>query len=266
MYALKQDLAISLMIHAALFALIVLLSVSVTRVAKPKLNLGPTVSVRMTEEIPRGKPSQPSIKMPAIAKAEDSFTPEPVKLKSITEKAKIEIKKPPVEKKTETKADKPPEKKPEDQPKVDKPPENKDPNAQYAKVDQNAAKDTAQNAPSGSSMEMDVGGSESGEEGVYSGPLGEYYLAYDFGYVRSRIRQNWTNPIKSNSEIGCKVYFQITKNGTIQGVVVSESSGQPLFDKYAELAVKETRKLPSLPQSFPENEVLEVYLKFVYRP
>lgn len=251
MIGMKQDLAISLLLHVSVLAVIIIFSAKTGKASRPDLNLGQTVKVSMIQEVPKGKPDMPVLNVPSMASADNSFVPEPVKLKSITKKEEIKIKEPPPQKKTDAK--------PKEKPEKSKAVTNQKQTDQLADTDN-------KNRPSGSSMEMSVGGDETGTEGIANGPLGEYYLAYNFGIVRSRIRQNWSNPVKSNSEISCKVYFQVTKNGTIRGVIVSESSGHALFDKYAEMAVKATKKLPSLPQSFPDNEVLEVNMRFVHRP
>ena len=245
MAGMKRDYAISLLIHLAVFAVVVIASASVGKASRPDLNLGPSVSVRMGENIPKGTPDMPALQTPALAAVEDSYVPEPVKLQSITQKEEFKKAKPE------------PEKKPEKKPQKIK---------QEVKQSNDLATVETKDQPSGSSMEMSVGGDEAGVEGVYNGPLGEYYLAYDFNYLRSRIRQNWNNPYRSNVEISCKIYFQVTKDGNIKGVVVSESSGIQIFDKYAKMAVEATKKLPSLPQSFPDNEVLEVNMRFVHRP
>ncbi len=245
----KTDYFISFMIHIAALALIIILSAGGGRASIPEL--GPITNVSMTDEIPRGltQPEMPDLQAPMAAVDNTPIESEPIKLKSQTDK--IEIKKPEPEPE--------PEKEPEP---VEEPPEQEP--EQYADAGDNN-QDDAQSAPPGESMDISAAGSPDGS-GVPSGPLGEYYLSYDFNTVRWRIKRNWQNPIQSNVPISCKIYFQITKDGRIEGVTVRESSGNDLFDRYARLAVQSTGKLPSLPQSFPENEVLGVNLTFTQRP
>ncbi|NIP41819.1 MAG: TonB C-terminal domain-containing protein [candidate division Zixibacteria bacterium] len=244
----KTDYLISFMIHITVLALIIILSAGGGRASIPEL--GPVTTVSMTNEIPKGfsQPEMPSLQAPAAAADNAPIESEPVKLKSQTEK--VEVKKPEPE---------PQQKEPEE---IEEPPEQ--PDEQLADAG-NSEQGTAEAAPSGESMDISAAGSPDGS-GIPSGPLGEYYLAYDFNIVRWRIKQNWQNPIKSNTPISCKIYFQITKDGSIKGVTVRESSGNELFDRYAKLAVQSTGRLPSLPQSFPDNEVLGVNLTFTQRP
>jgi TonB family protein len=244
----KTDYLISFMIHIAVLATIIILSAGGGRASIPEL--GPVTTVSMTNQIPEGllKPEMPSLQAPAAAADNRPVESEPIKLKSQTDK--IEIEKP--EPKSE------PKKEPKE---IKEPPKPKD--EQLA--DAGNSHKEAEAGPSGESMNISAAGSPDGD-GVPSGPLGEYYMAYDFNTVRWRIKQNWQNPIKSNVPISCKIYFQITKDGIIKGVAVRESSGNELFDRYAKLAVQSTGRLPSLPQSFPDNEVLGVNLTFTQRP
>jgi TonB family protein len=238
---MSKDYLISLLIHLGLFAIIVIFSASSGRAKLPKP--GEFVNVGLVDRI---RSPMPALQQPSSAFDDGGFEPEPVKLAAKTEK--IKIKKPePKPKPKETKKES--EKKSQQQTKP-KP-----------------AEETQSNAPQdGAGLEI---GSENGEfaEGNFAnGPLGEYYLAYDFSYVISKIKRNWSNPVTSNAEIACVIYFQITKDGSIQGAVVEKSSGNRFFDDYARQAVAATGKLPSLPLDFPDNEVLTVHLTFRHRP
>jgi TonB family protein len=248
---MKKDYVISLLVHLGFFALIIIFSASTGKAKMPKL--GGRVTVSMHDNLPKGlnQPQMPNLEMPSRSVDTRTIEAEPVKLASITKKEKLKPKpkpKPKEEKKPEVKKTQPKE-----QPKDTKPPE-----------DEKVVDD--ENQPSGSSIEYAAADGSGDNNNAASGPLGEYYLSYDFGYAVSKIKRNWNNPVKSNSVISCVIYFQVTKDGEIQGVVIKESSGNNMFDKYAEMAVKGTSKLPSLPQSFPDNEVLTVNLTFSHRP
>ncbi len=243
-----RDLVISLLVHLALLAVIIIFSTGTSRAELP--DLGPSVRVGLVESAPSAGPKMPALEMPSESFADAGFEPDPVVLKSKTEKEKIKKPEPKPEKKE-------PEKKSEPKKETTKQAEKQEP-----REDQKLAEAGGQ---TGSGLELSADGSGSNED-LYGGPLGEYYLAYNFSYVTSKISRNWNNPVKSNSEISCVIYFQITKNGDIQGVTVKKSSGISLFDRYAELAVKATDKLPPLPQDFPENEVLAINLTFRHRP
>lgn len=234
---MRTDYLISLLVHLAILAIIIIFSAGSARSNIP--NLGETVPVTMYDKLPG--PKMPNLAVPAAASDNGGMKEEPVKLASITKKEKLAPKK-------ETNTTKPKSKpKPKDTPKEQPKESGKGDN------------------PSGEGVEMAVtdGGGDSGDVG---GPLGQYYLSYDFNFVKNRISQNWNNPIRSNSPISCVIYFQITKDGEIKGITVKRTSGNDLFDRYAELAVRATKTLPPLPQSFPENEVLSINLTFTHRP
>lgn len=232
---MSKDYLVSLLIHLGLFAVIVIFSAGPGRAKLPKP--GEFVRVGLIDKAPA---KQPVFKQP-VGKFEDGgFEPEPVKL--AYSKKKVEVKKPnPKPKPKETKKE--PEAKSEpsgnDQQKADR---------------------------EGAGLEIGSDGGELADANYANGPLGEYYLAYDFNYAISMIRRNWDNPITSNAEISCVIFFQITKDGNIQGVVVEEPSPDRLFNAYAKRAVEATGKLPALPQDFPDNEVLTVHLTFRHRP
>ncbi|MBD3217931.1 MAG: hypothetical protein GF310_06590, partial [candidate division Zixibacteria bacterium] len=176
----KTDYLISFMIHIAVLALIIILSAGGGRASIPEL--GPITSVSMTDEIPKGltQPEMPDLQAPLAAVDNTPIESEPVKLKSKTDK--IEIKKPKPQPEPEL-VEEPPEQEPE----------------QYADAG-DTSNDDEQSAPPGESMDISAAGSPDGD-GIPSGPLGDYYLSYDFNTVRWRIKRNWQNPIQSNIPI-----------------------------------------------------------------
>jgi len=239
---MRKDYFISLLIHLSVLAIIIIFSSTTTK-AKPPSLLGDVVTVGFIDKMP--------VRMPEMAAPSDNFSdggsePEaPVKLASVDKKEKI---------------NKP---KPEPKPKEPK----KDPDKGKTKETKKTVEPTQSKTEStGSGVDIEVGSEGGSGTEIYDGPLGEYYLAYDFNYIKRRVSQNWDNPVKSNKPLACKVYFQITKDGQVQGVVLRESSGVSLFDKYAEFAVQAIKQLPALPHDFPDHEVLEVNFTFNYRP
>ncbi len=236
---MSKDYLISLLIHLGVFAIIVIFSAGSGRAKLPKP--GEFVKVGLVDRI---KSPMPALQRPSSAFDDGGFKPEPVKLAAKTEKVKI---KKPEPKPKET--IKEPEKKPQPQTKP-KP----------------AEETQADAPPDGAGLEIGSDNGEFAKGDFANGPLGEYYLAYDFSYVVSKIKRNWSNPVSSNAEIACVVYFQITKDGNIQGAVVEKSSGNRFFDDYARQAVASTTNLPPLPLDFPDNEVLTVHLTFRHRP
>jgi TonB family protein len=236
---MSKDYLISLLIHLGVFAIIVIFSASSGRAKLPKP--GEFVKVGLVDRI---KAKMPALQQPSSAFDDGGFEPEPVKLAYNTKKVEI--------------------KKPEPKPKeTEKEPEEKPPSQTKPKP---AEETQADAPPDGAGLEIGSENSEFAEGDFANGPLGEYYLAYDFSYVVSKIKRNWSNPVSSNAEIACVVYFQITKDGNIQGAVVEKTSGNRFFDDYARQAVAATKKLPALPHDFPDNEVLTVHLTFRHRP
>ena len=72
----------------------------------------------------------------------------------------------------------------------------------------------------------------------------DWYLAL----VQERISRNW-NPIAA-AQRACAVHFFIQGDGRIVGAELSESSGEPLFDREALRALSATDRLPPLPAGF----------------
>jgi TonB family protein len=72
----------------------------------------------------------------------------------------------------------------------------------------------------------------------------DWYLAL----VQERISRNW-NPI-ALSQRACAVHFFIQGDGRIVGVTLSETSGEPMFDREALRALTATDRLPPLPAGF----------------
>jgi len=63
--------------------------------------------------------------------------------------------------------------------------------------------------------------------------------------------------------VHCRVYFRITRSGSIDSPAVEASSGSFLFDQAALRAVVEANPLPALPGGFGD-EYLGVHFSFAY--
>jgi TonB family protein len=77
-----------------------------------------------------------------------------------------------------------------------------------------------------------------------------------------RIRGAWVQNQGAGGQV--RVKFTIQRDGTLVSPQVERSSGNPTLDLAAQRAVAMTRKLPPLPDAFP-NPTLGVYLNFIYQ-
>lgn len=75
------------------------------------------------------------------------------------------------------------------------------------------------------------------------------------------VRGNWTQNLRQVGMTTMK--FTITRDGTLTAVQTERSSGFVELDLQAQRALLNTRKLPPLPQAYP-NPSLTVHLDFVY--
>jgi TonB family protein len=80
-------------------------------------------------------------------------------------------------------------------------------------------------------------------------------------FMVQRIRSNWNAKVDDVGEAVVK--FTIQKDGRIVGPVVEKSSGYSTLDLNALRALVYTRQLPALPDAFP-NPTLTVHLNFQY--
>ena len=77
-----------------------------------------------------------------------------------------------------------------------------------------------------------------------------------------RIRSAWQQNQGSTGE--SLVKFTIQRDGSLTGVQVEKTSGNPTLDIASQRAVAMTRKIPPLPDAFP-NPTLTVHLNFKYQ-
>jgi len=242
-----QDYLISAILHVGLLAAIVIIS-SVSGSAN-QFNPDEVAIVTVFDEIPAGMSTQaaepvveepPESKLPDLPDEffeEDFVEEEPVRLASIETPAEIAIKE----------IKKPKEQKPKDKPKP-KP-----------KTDQSSQRKRTETKVGDGEVTTSIGAGEG------AGGLGVSDFPYDIVRATQMIDRNWDNPVLSQKNLRCIIYFQIDRHGAIRGVAVEESSGNDQFDMYARIAVERTKELPPLPFNY-QYEVLGFHLEFEYTP
>jgi TonB family protein len=111
-----------------------------------------------------------------------------------------------------------------------------------------------------------------GRQGQGTGPVttgdvmldvADFPFAYYISTVKRKIAANWQVPGGSSEAVHCRVYFRITRSGSIDGASVESSSGSFLFDQAALRAVVQADPLPPLPGGFPDA-YLGVHFSFAY--
>ncbi|MCK5125072.1 MAG: TonB C-terminal domain-containing protein [candidate division Zixibacteria bacterium] len=90
------------------------------------------------------------------------------------------------------------------------------------------------------------------------------YPSY-FDRASMKIQRNWTNPVRSNRELSCKIYFLILRSGTIMDPVVKTSSGVEAFDRACMRALQTSNPMPPLPSEF-QDDIIGITLEFPYLP
>lgn len=243
----RQDYIISAILHVTLLAVIVIAS-SVSGNAN-QFNPDEVAIVSVFDEIPAGmgqQPAEPVVEEPPETKLpdlpddyfeEDFVEEEPVQLASIETPAEIAIKE----------IKKPKDRKPKDKPKP-KP-----------KTEKSDEKKPTKTKVGDGEVTTSIGSGEG------AGGLGVGDFPYDIVRATQMIDRNWDNPVMSQRNLRCVIYFQIDRQGRIKGVAVEESSGNDQFDIYARIAVERTKELPPLPLSY-DYEVLGFHLEFEYTP
>ncbi len=239
-----QDILVSVLLHLAFFAVIVIFSAARGRARQ--FDPEDIANVQLFESVPMGgkaiekqepepvEPEPVESKLPDMAVnqiVEDFVEEEPVQIASIETPYEIEKKE----------ARKPPKPKPKDtESKSSKPAKKK------AVIGDGEVKTSI------------------GSDGV-SGGLGVGDFPYDIGRVTQLIDRNWDNPVLSQKTLACVVYFQIDRSGNIRGATIETSSGNSQFDMTALNAVMRTKTLPPLPVSF-NYDILGFHLEFEYTP
>jgi len=128
---------------------------------------------------------------------------------------------------------------------------------------QNPPPSSFQNIPSNypgatSSLNPEIPGSPAGAFSIGGANLPEYYAAN----ARLKIMSHFNVPSHlKNTEAKCKVSFDVARNGTISGIKIEESSGNPILDTSAIRAIEETESLAPLPDEF-KGSSLHVFVTF----
>ena len=232
---MKQDLALSFLLHFAVILTLVILTPF-----KPqfKIDMGDVINVSLTA-LPAAQP-QPEVMEP-VSIPTPVTADEPVAVvtetKSVTEAKPVEKPKP-----------KPKEKKKDDsyKPKAETGKENK------AGLE-NGQKDVSSNLGAGSKF-----GGAAIDNASFNYP---YWFVQSF----SKIERNWTNPVYASEPISCIIYFQVIRSGRIIKTEVEKSSGIDAFDSACERAVNLSQPLPPLPNEFTD-EIIGIHLEFPYSP
>lgn len=237
-----QDIAISVLLHIGLLAVLVI--ASSVRSRANQFNPEDIATVQIFDNIPAGTAAQTPEPEPVVPEPEpvvipdlpseiatETVEPEPVKLASIETPAEIETKK--IKKKPPKKEEKP------------KP----------MPVDEEKKTVVGEGEVSTSIGADDGGGTGLG--------VGEF--PYNIRRVTQLIDRNWTNPVLSQRTLSCVIYFQVDRTGQIISPAVEKSSGNNQFDMHALSAVIRTKELPPLPISYA-YDVLGFHLEFEYKP
>ncbi|GAB4344927.1 MAG: hypothetical protein Kow006_01470 [Gammaproteobacteria bacterium] len=62
--------------------------------------------------------------------------------------------------------------------------------------------------------------------------------------IRQKVSRNWIRPAGSRNDLSCSVRVRVIPGGDVVGVTVVESSGDPIFDRSVETAVRRASPLP----------------------
>jgi TonB family protein len=92
----------------------------------------------------------------------------------------------------------------------------------------------------------------------------DFPFSYYLQIREHRIKQNWEPPyeaIGNDSKRLAIIRFQVLKNGQIDNIDLITQSGKILFDQAAKRSILNTRNLPPLPETYP-NDCLTVLVEF----
>lgn len=70
--------------------------------------------------------------------------------------------------------------------------------------------------------------------------------------LREKVTRNWLRPPGTGAGLRCKLRVRVSTSGTVLGVQVVQSSGNPAFDRSAESAVYQSDPLPQPPAGIRE--------------
>jgi outer membrane biosynthesis protein TonB len=110
------------------------------------------------------------------------------------------------------------------------------------------------------------GGGFGGGNGVSIGPgSGGFGDSYYARAVEKRIGENWTKNYPEGARFEIVYSFFIKSDGSIAGVKLEKSSGNPLFDMYAERSIKALTNLPRPPAEY-RGRPIQFVAQFIYPP
>lgn len=101
---------------------------------------------------------------------------------------------------------------------------------------------------------------------VVSGPVVEipdFQYDYYLGLIRSKVDNRWSQPVTYKQVKQTLVDFIIRKDGKVDNVEVTESSGDSYFDQTAVRAVSLSNPFPPLPRGYKED-FLKVRYRFIF--
>jgi len=103
----------------------------------------------------------------------------------------------------------------------------------------------------------------SGYSGAISVDTARFPYAYYTNQIVRKINRYW----QWSNEFGklrTVIFFKISRDGSISGEAVKDSSGDSLFDDQALRAVTMASPFPPLPDGYPDND-LGVYFEFAFK-
>ncbi len=85
------------------------------------------------------------------------------------------------------------------------------------------------------------------------------------GRVKKRVESMWSPPtgIDVEGQVKTVVSFQVSRDGSVATVGVSQTSGNVLLDQLAERTILRLEHLPPIPENYPED-VIQVSYEFIY--
>lgn len=103
-------------------------------------------------------------------------------------------------------------------------------------------------------------------EAILGGPavdIKNFKYDYYLGIIRNRVNNMWNQPIEYNQVREALIEFTINRNGKIDNIRISESSGDSYFDQTALRAVSLSNPFPPLPRGYKDS-FLRVRYRFIF--
>jgi len=258
----KKDLLISVLGHFALISLIIIVNPAAGFFRSPPESL----AIGMVD-LGGGQGGAPAAKAEQIKPEEaKSIVPPPanddvIQDESVEQRIEPEA----ADKMADIIPEKPQEKpKKKTKKKEETKPKQQQHKVQSRKTTENAQETKPKTVTQDGKTGVDVGASVASGEGT--GGSGTYNLPYNIGLLTSRIERAWRNPVSAAKKISCTIYFQIGSDGLLIGdPVIERSSGIPVFDRAALMAVRRAGVFPAFPAGF-DYEFIGLHLDFEYVP